>query len=133
MGENKVFDTKLTKGLPQWDGDRQKLRHWSAKVEGYIAALDPALHGLMEIAATKKEPIKHSGLRPEHIELSTKLWGVLGALMPWWMGMRCRRSSTARRAARRDAHVNSKRKENRAGLRFTSDTLQAFRACFPWC
>ena len=80
MAENKVFDTKLTKGPPMWDGERTKWRHWSAKVEGYIAALDQALLGLMEIAAVQIEVIKHAGLQPEHIELSMKLYGVLNAL-----------------------------------------------------
>ena len=76
-----MFDTKLTKGPGPWDGDKAKWRHWCAKVEGYIAALEPAMHGLMEIAQQQRDPISHDGLQPEHIELSTKLFAVLQSLM----------------------------------------------------
>ena len=77
---NRVFDTKLTKGPPTWDGDRRKWRHWSAKVEGYVAALNPTMLRIMEIAGQQKDPIKHDGLQTEHVQLSGNLYGLLNAL-----------------------------------------------------
>ena len=81
MGDaNRVFDTKLIRGPPQWDGSRQKWRHWSAKVEGYIASLNPQLLTLMEHAAVHSEAITHVGLSAEHVRLSGILYGILNAL-----------------------------------------------------
>ena len=58
---NALFDTKLIKSPPVWDGDRKKWRHWSAKVEGYVASLNPQLLGLMEIAAVQPQEITNMG------------------------------------------------------------------------
>ena len=75
-----MVDTKLTKGPPVWDGDRRRWRHWSVKVEGYVATLNPQMPKMMEIAGQQKEPIKHDGLQDEHVKLSGNLYGLLNAL-----------------------------------------------------
>ena len=34
-----LVENKLVKGPTTWDGDKQTWRHWSSKLEGYIAGI----------------------------------------------------------------------------------------------
>ena len=46
-----LVENKLVKGPTTWDGDKKTWRHWSSKLEGYIAGISQDLLGLMEAAA----------------------------------------------------------------------------------
>ena len=63
-----VFDTKLIKGPQNWDGTKAKWKHWSLKLEGYLAGVSKTLLDLMTIAARQPTPIGHAGLAEEHVE-----------------------------------------------------------------
>ena len=58
-----LVDNKLVKRPTTWDGDEKTWRHWSSKLEGYIAGIAQDLLGLMEAAAKHRSIWKREGTR----------------------------------------------------------------------
>ena len=65
-----LVENKLVKGPTTWDSDKKTWRHWSSKLEDYIAGISQDLSGLMEAAARHQAKIAHATLPEPTRELS---------------------------------------------------------------
>ena len=75
-----LVENKLVKGPTTRGGDKKSWRHWSSKLEGYIAGISQDLLGLMEAAARHQAKIVNATLAEPTRELSGILFFILNGL-----------------------------------------------------
>ena len=75
-----LVENKLVKRPATWDGDKKTWRHWSSKLEGYIAGISQDLLGLMEAAARHQAKTVNATLPEPTRELSGIRFFILNGL-----------------------------------------------------
>jgi len=74
------MDTKLIKGPSVWNGDKKKWKHWSSKLEGYIAGVSVDLLTLMGKASAIPTKIELVEMPAEAQEMAGSLFSILSGL-----------------------------------------------------